>query len=360
LQEKRDGAREKEAVKEGKKVEVLKVYRFYHTLLFMQDREEAAQASKLEASTDIMDADGTPRLGVSGRISAGGVSSSSALPDSNAPSPREPSRTSLMPIAWTAFSLWVDRQWDCATNYKFKSACNALVRALQRWRSNKQKESQLKRLQCITLYQVFVWMWPDMKFCNFSNMLIHVCHHELEKIRVRTPDVLPAADRRQLQEIFKRLDTNKKGYCTADDLAGGSVQTIKAKLNNLVDADTVRTVCGDGDITEHQFLAVMIQDGICAYERSVTAYSDGQHICLIHKDVSGFRGWFLQTAPENEFRQRKLIDCIEDEILFWRHLDRTRHKYGAFSPCSETRDSLPSSGGGGVEHRWDAVVLTAR
>jgi len=370
VQERKEGVKEKES-KEGTQDEALRVYRFYQKLLMMQDREEKTQEQHC-GSSDVggtsgspsgmafEELDSTPRLGASSsggfdRSGGGGTSAPcAAQSDSPTPTPREPLRTSLIPISWSTFSLWVERQCDFATHYKFKSACNALVRALARWRSNKQKQAQLKRLQRITLFQIFAWMWPEMKFLNFSNMLNHACHSELEKIRVPTPDVIPAAERRQLQEIFKRLDTGKRGYCTADDLAGGSVQTIKAKLNNIVDAHTVKMVCGDGKIKECHFLELMVEEGMRATDKTINAYWEGQRICRIHREVSGFSGWVFETVPKHEVRQRQLVDGIEDEVLFWRHLDKGRTRHGFWSPGRDTMASMPLPSDQ-PQHRWGPI-----
>lgn len=224
----------------------------------------------------------------------------------------------LMPIGWATFFLWVERKIDLADDCRVKSACAALARALKDWR---QREASVAQSYLgVSLDMLFQWLWPCAAYNNMTRMLIWIGRHEFEKVRQPTPPLLPRESRFQLEGIFRsicELNPTCRGSITAEELAGGAGQTEAAKLKNIVDADTVKAVCGEGPITLPRFLELMCEDNFLAHEnaRHVTL-GDGRRLILAVRNDLGCRGWVCPDEPDQE-SQWRLVDAIESEARRW-------------------------------------------
>merc|ERR1712224_284516 len=132
-------------------------------------------------------------------------------------------------------------------------------------------------------------------------MLTWICEVEFNKIRQPTPPIIEKQDRRQLESIFEHMDQDKKGYCTAVDLSGGSNQDVMTKLKNIVDVETVRAVCGTKDIHPIDFLELMCEANYRAHADATRVIcEDGNKIIQVTLPVVGFTGWLYEDVPKSE------------------------------------------------------------
>lgn len=232
-------------------------------------------------------------------------------------------RKELIPVSWPTFLGWVQREYDFAHHFRKKARCSSLMIALKRWRQYEASPSQ--RFHGVSLNLMFQWMFPSLVYQDIAQMLNWIALCEFEQIRQPTPRVIEKQDQRQLESIFHTMDSQGRGYCTADDIAGGPNQDMVAQLRNIVDAETVKKVCGDGRIYKDDFLQLMCEENYRAFDEAKKAQmANGQKLILVHNDVVGFTGWVYERPPKEEERQRKLITAIEAEVLRWRKMGASR------------------------------------
>jgi len=229
----------------------------------------------------------------------------------------------LMPISWPTFFTWAQREVDFASHFRYKSVCQALLRAAKLWRLLEATKDQ--RFYGASLNMLFQWMWPQMSYADMWQVMTWIGLHEIEKIRRPTPCLIDAQERRQLESIFNSMDPKGRGYCTCEDIAGGQIQGIEAKLRNIVDVDTVRKVCGERRITLPEFLEFMCEDNYKAHEDATHCVLDtGQRLVEVSHPALGFTGWVLRDVPKSELSQRRLITAIEAEVVRWRTMSEVR------------------------------------
>jgi hypothetical protein len=245
----------------------------------------------------------------------------------------------LLPVSWTTILNWVHHEHDLASHFRYKSACSALIRALQRWKNWESAPSQ--RFYGVSLNMLLQWTFPGLTYSDLAQILTWIAQHELEKIRQKTPRVLDAHDRRQLEGIFRTMDPKRRGYCTAEDISGGNLQDVSQRLKNIVDAETVRNVClsmmdenekifGESSndskphkwnekISEETFLELFCEDNSRPREDSKSAVlEDGSKIVQVEYPAVGFSGWVYHIPPKEEEVQRSLINAIEKEVKRWK------------------------------------------
>lgn len=240
----------------------------------------------------------------------------------------------LMPIGWATFSLWVQREYDFASHFRYKAVCSALMRAFKRWRE--WEASPAQRFYGVTLSMMFQWMFPSLGYDDMAQLFVWIAWHELERIRQPTPRVIEPEEQRHLESMFQAMDPTGRGYITAEDIAGGSKDMDQRLNKNVVDADTVKLVCGDQPMTQQTFLEMMCEDNARAYENSKVAilcaaneniYGSGmqiQKLVEVSHPVVSFTGWMHDPTPKEEETPRRLIQAIEDEVSRWRKLSHSR------------------------------------
>eukprot|EP00747_Dinoflagellata_sp_TGD_P088254 gnl/TRDRNA2_/TRDRNA2_163933_c0_seq1.p1 gnl/TRDRNA2_/TRDRNA2_163933_c0~~gnl/TRDRNA2_/TRDRNA2_163933_c0_seq1.p1 ORF type:complete len:467 (-),score=79.02 gnl/TRDRNA2_/TRDRNA2_163933_c0_seq1:54-1454(-) len=231
----------------------------------------------------------------------------------------------LQPIEWSTLFNWIQHESDFARHYRFKAACCTLLRALKLWR--KQEATPVQRATGIALSTLLHWIWPSMTYDGVANMLTWICELEFNKIRQPTPPVIEDRYRAQLESIFEQMDTNKKGYCTAHDVAGGEHKDVIMQLKNIVDVETVRAVCGRKDVClgRADFVDLMCEPNYRPYQDSTVVVCDhGQKLIKVTRPIVGFTGWLYDVAPTCETAQRNLVDSIEQEVLRWKNMSKHR------------------------------------
>lgn len=253
----------------------------------------------------------------------------------------EPLLESMATVSWTVLVAWSQRETDFARDFRYKSVCGALNRALKLWWQRAQQHQHPP--DDVSLAQMFQWVWPSIGPERVSEMLLWVCSHELEKIRRPTPPVIEPQERRQLEVIFKTLDPEGRGYCTAEDIAGG-----QAKLKNLVDVDTVRAVVPERKIRPIRFLELMCEDGSRAHEGATkVVQSNGTRVVHRARQAVGFNGWVYDEddVPPEEVPQRRLCDSLEAEVLRWRRIASFRPVAGFAEATLAPREAGESAFG---------------
>lgn len=240
----------------------------------------------------------------------------------------------VMPVCWQAVFMFIDHKIDLADDCRVRSTYAALLRALKYW---KQTEATVAQSYLgVSLNMLFQWIWPRAAFSNVQRMLTWIGQHEFEKIRQPTPPVIGKEDQLHIENIFSLLDVQRNGVLTAEDVAGRTADSVKAKLRNIVDADTVKAVYGSGPITLDKFLEIMCEDNFRGHEDATVAQlSDGSRLVKVERQVMACSGWILQDAPRSEESQRDLVDAIEIEVARWSavgpHLDNMRRRPGEHS-----------------------------
>jgi len=218
----------------------------------------------------------------------------------------------LPPIAWPAFLSWLDDEVDLARDAKHKSVIAGLCRALKALR-------QLyldPRSSGVTLIMLLQWTWPSARRVDIADMLSWICLHELQEVSYPMPEVISSQERRCLVTIFNTLDEQGRGYCYAEDIAGGPNPD---KLKNIVDVDTVKAVCGGGRIYLDQFLEIMCEDNFRGHDNAERAVLDDGRTLIHHVcDVVGFKGWMLEDTFKIEESRWRLIKTLQAEIKQWR------------------------------------------
>jgi hypothetical protein len=126
------------------------------------------------------------------------------------------------------------------------------------------------------------------------------------------------------------MDTKGRGFCTAEDIAGGAVQDVSQRLKNIVDADTVKNVCvsmmnAEGQMTQEVFLELFCEDNCRAFHKSKSAMlADGSKLVFVEHPAVAFSGWVYDLPPKEEESQRRLIKAIEEEVKRWKKLAASR------------------------------------
>merc|ERR1712072_1345062 len=162
------------------------------------------------------------------------------------------------------------------------------------------------------------WTWPFAKSNEIARNLTWMCVYELQKICFPEPEVIEAPERRRILTLFKEMDSRKCGFCTPQDIAGGDEWT-RDEVKNLVDAHTVRTVCGNGDMDRDTFLELMCEDDRRGHEDARRVFlKDGRSLIYQVRGVLGFRGWLLEVVPPHEEPKRRVIDALEAEVRHWK------------------------------------------
>merc|ERR1712216_575474 len=100
------------------------------------------------------------------------------------------------------------------------------------------------------------------------------------------------------------------------------------KLKNIVDAQTVRAVCGaQAQVHLPEFLELMCQDGFRAHDKSSRVLmEDGRILVLVEKHELGFHGWLYEEPPKEELRQRRRVVALENEVHRWRQMSVARRQ----------------------------------
>merc|ERR1712139_531913 len=92
----------------------------------------------------------------------------------------------------------------------------------------------------------------------------------LQRQRIPTPPLLPRRLRRELEENFRWIDRDRKGYITYRDLIE----------SDLVDADMAKELVtrydtdGSGSLDCDEFLMLLCPDGFRAHRRAVRAVTE--------------------------------------------------------------------------------------
>jgi hypothetical protein len=284
--------------------ESLKVYRRYQELLQMEVALcEDPDANSLETEAELQEGKSAQQR-------------QSRMPHANG----QALSKELMPISWPTYLGWVQRECDFADHFRYKSVCLALLRALQRWQQ--WQASPLQKHHGVSLNMMFQWMFPNLAYQDMLDILKSIALHELEHITQPTPPVMESVERRLLESIFHSLDGQGRGFCTAEDIAGGERQDVASRLKNVVDAATVKLVCGEKPLDQTNFLEMMCEDNFRAHSDSKIATlvdETGGIFCLKEEthEILGYKGWVHAVASKEEEAHRRLISAIEAEVKRW-------------------------------------------
>eukprot|EP00927_Polykrikos_kofoidii_P078650 TRINITY_DN75457_c0_g1_i1.p1 TRINITY_DN75457_c0_g1~~TRINITY_DN75457_c0_g1_i1.p1 ORF type:complete len:576 (+),score=93.49 TRINITY_DN75457_c0_g1_i1:301-2028(+) len=286
----------------GTQEETLRVYNTYREVLAMESSSASAdddEAAEPCAAVEIDDDGAT----TSGSVESQRVVSSSA--------------ENLTPISWPTMYLWVEQTMAFTEDARIKSACAAFLRGLKHWRSAEAPLAQ--RYAGVYLHVIMKWLWPAVTPAGLAKMHTWICLKELEKIRVPTPPVIGEQERKRIESVFKVMDVDGKGYCTAKDLAGGDSSDIQTKLKNTIDTETVGVVYGEGSKFDlNRFSEIMCSDNHMGHEKAkMVIRSNGGKLIHIERAVAGWEGWVCFDVPPAEIPQRKRIDQLEAEIVRW-------------------------------------------
>lgn len=319
----------------GSDQETLTIYKTYRMLLEMDGNETDVEASSDEEASDSPDVPKEVMAIIQASVENGRRSGREQFAQMSLTSKE------LIPVTWPTIFRWIQREIDFSRGARHTSVCKALLRALKLWRQFQATPAQ--SYFGVSLNMLLQWLWPGATYLSLARMLTCICHHELEKLRQPTPQVIHSQDRRQLEGIFNSLDPKGRGHVTAEDIAGGSAQDLETKLRNIVDADTVRAVCGDGHIEQTEFLELMCEDNFRAHEGATRVLmADGRRIVEVKHKVTGFRGWLHEEVPKSEQLQRRIVEALESEISRYHRLANQRRSvlYGSFVPkFSKTANS---------------------
>lgn len=301
---------------DANKDETIKVYSTYRELLDMGDGGEGAEYSNEEDPLENSANDEDDRNEAS-RFS-------------------EPwSSKGLAPASWSALFMWAQNKEDFANDFRSRSVCAALNRAIKDLYEAQRHMGVDLAQSGVPLGLLFQWIWPSVTHDHIVEMLKWVCLEELKKIRQPTPRVIETAEKRVLEKLFRTMDPDDKGSVTPEDLAGGRDQGIDAKLKNIVDKDTVIAVCGDESIKPMEFLELMCEDNFRAHKNAMHIIKDdGRRLVRQKREVLGIDIWVLEDVPKvsvpnatmDSESQRRLVDAIEAEIRRWRRRAEVRRE----------------------------------
>jgi len=225
--------------------------------------------------------------------------------------------TDLSPISWNVFLQWAQHKEDFAWDFKYRSCCTALHRALKIYYDN--FTSPLDKLQGVHLTQLFQWIWPDIAGAHVAQMLTWICLEELSNFRFATPRLIDRSQHKSLHNIFQTMDPDGNGHCFPEDVAGGRDRAVVARMGNVVDQFTVKKVCGDGEISKERFMEYMCEENCRGHEDADHVWlEDGRRLVKQHRKIVDVTTWVLTDVPEKEVPQRLLADAIENEIRRWR------------------------------------------
>lgn len=224
----------------------------------------------------------------------------------------------LEPLSWSSLLLWVDQKEDTTFDFRDRSLCAMLNRSLTFW--TRDFVSPQEKLDGVSLSDLFLWIWPNLPSEHVVVMLTWVCLKEIERIQWPTPPVIDQDQERRLNTLFESMDVGNKGYCTAEDIAGGSHQGIEGKLKNIVDADTVREFCGGNrKIGRVEFSELMCEYDFRAHDEATSVVlASGQRLRRHRFEVAGVTIWVLENPSPWELQQRQFISAIEALIEEWR------------------------------------------
>eukprot|EP00927_Polykrikos_kofoidii_P022773 TRINITY_DN21159_c0_g1_i1.p1 TRINITY_DN21159_c0_g1~~TRINITY_DN21159_c0_g1_i1.p1 ORF type:complete len:882 (-),score=140.24 TRINITY_DN21159_c0_g1_i1:55-2700(-) len=313
--------------------ETLKVYRTYQTLVAMEESGEGAdRSSDDEDGHDACCAGAC--VGASSGPAAGG-SVEDTCPQAGLP--KNVGGNRLLPVSWPTIFLWAQNKLDFCSNFKTKPVCGALNRALKLWY---QTQATSKEIDLgVPLSRLLQWTWPGIGPETIATMMTWIGQWEYNKIRHPTPPAIDKQERRQLESIFAAMDSQDRGYCTAEDICGGKLQDIVTKLKNIVDIDTVKAVIGEAEITPLGFLELMCEDNYRAHEDALTMLlDDGKRLVYDNRPAIGLDGWIYATCdmPSSEEQQRRLIDAIENEVQRWWQIVANTRRASTPPPASES------------------------
>merc|ERR1711964_663099 len=105
----------------------------------------------------------------------------------------------------------------------------------------------------VNLTRVLMWFYPYAPIDSLVPWLTRICRVELNKIRQKSPNIVPPEEKKQLDDLFAVLDVNNIGSCSAEQLADSGSRDSKP----IVDVETVQAVCGTGAITRDKFYLLM-------------------------------------------------------------------------------------------------------
>jgi hypothetical protein len=231
----------------------------------------------------------------------------------------------LARITWPTLVSWAQHLEDLAEDFRYRSVCAALIRSLDLWR-RKQATAHERRFG-VSLGNLIKWMWPEVTEEHIEQMMTWICMVELAKFRQPTPRVIDHSERRILEGMFQRMDSEKRGYCTAEDIAGGEEQNSRNVMKNIVDVDTVKAVIGQGHIGLIQFLELMCENGFRAHEHATQVLlDDGRKLIQQRREQVGMTMWVYEGLPPEEELARRLADVFEAEIASWQEKVETKRR----------------------------------
>eukprot|EP00929_Paragymnodinium_shiwhaense_P011973 TRINITY_DN11844_c0_g1_i2.p1 TRINITY_DN11844_c0_g1~~TRINITY_DN11844_c0_g1_i2.p1 ORF type:complete len:581 (+),score=145.13 TRINITY_DN11844_c0_g1_i2:93-1835(+) len=295
--------------------EILKVYFAYRDVVsLVESRPSHGEDESV---------DGTPRDGFqrqdsveSKAVSLAPSAAAEPTPDASK-APKNPAEEKLVPMAWASIMVWVQGKSGDSEDARLKAVCAAMLRALKHYRTSVASREQQRN--GIRLDLLFRWIWPTADSGVIIAALTQICQWEFEKIRQPEPPVLSDDDKKQMEQLYKAMDLDSKGYLTPFDIAGGDPSDIKVRLSNTIDPETVKEILGDCRISLVQFKEMMCEDGVRGHDGSTrVVLSDGSALVEVRRPNVNIHGWLRELTPPEEVSQRRLIDSIESEVVRWK------------------------------------------
>lgn len=274
--------------------EALKVYANFCEMLAMEGREPVS-GGDADAAGDGEEAEDIP-----------------------SESPR--SQVGLACVSWMTFFTWVETS-SYTDDIRRQKVFEALLKAAKAYFQNKANEEQRRR--GVSLSMIFRWMWPFLSCNGLANAFAWICQEQLDKVRLPTPPVVAERERSDIERVFRAMDVQGKGYCTALDLAGGDHADYRVSMKNTIDEATVKRILGDTPIRLPQFLELMCEDSFRGTEASTEAVlRDGRRVVKHTRSAIDYAGWVLKGPTAEQAEQMRRADALETEVLRWRGRSR--------------------------------------
>jgi hypothetical protein len=233
--------------------------------------------------------------------------------------PDEKEQEMLSPVRWETLLAWVDNERSYAVSIADQKHCDKLSQSLVRM-----QEEMSWQVPRISLPMMMQLIWPHAGLADIGQMLSWIANAELELHREPTPPPLNEKGLRQLLDLFKLLDVDGSGKISAEELAESKGQ--------ILDANVVRAVVGDEDLTTNEFLEYMCEDGYRPTETSTHAFRDGQELRLEKWTDVEWEGWVrVQGRSDEMAKHYQWLKNLKAEVVWWRQRGSTKETAQASS-----------------------------
>lgn len=224
--------------------------------------------------------------------------------------PNEQDGKMLDPVRWETLLAWVENERSYAVSIQDRKHCDKLAEGLARVQA--ELSWQVPR---VSLPMIMQLIWPHAGLESVGQMLCWIAAAELERHREPEPPPLDEHGQKQLVDLFHLLDVDGSGKISAEELA----ESAEGGKGHLLDADVVRAVVGNDDLTVDQFLEYMCEDGNRPTDTSTKAFRDGQELRLESWGEVGWKGWVrVNGRSEDMEKHYQWLKELQAEVVWWR------------------------------------------